>query len=404
MKYIDEILDEEVTSYINNDKSVSFMDVILEKNEDCLKKYIISRLESLDDIFSKKRDKKKIIIIHSKKKRTALTKIGKITYRRNYYKDKETGKYFYYVDKLLGLENYDKVDISLKKEVIKKSVDLTYHKASKELSSIISSQTAHNIVKNNYKKFNNNKNNKSKKVLNLQIEADEDHIHLKNNKNKLAKLAYIHEGYDLVDGKVTLINPVYFTDLGNGIWDKVKSYINLNYSFNKLTINGDGASWIKNAKKFFKNSKFFLDKFHLFKSIRNISKEKEIQNRIIKSIREKDKSYLKSIKNEFNKKDVNYILNNFNYIDLDNSRCSAEGHISHIFSSRLSSRPMAWSEEGLERMLELRVYKYNKGDYSEIYDFMEKDIINMLKVDLSDFETVYSYYYNFKEYLRKNIS
>ena len=37
--------------------------------------------------------------------------------------------------------------------------------------------------------------------------------------------------------------------------------------------------------------------------------------------------------------------------------CSAEGHVSHILSERLSSRPMGWSQTGADRMSKLRCYE-----------------------------------------------
>ena len=38
-----------------------------------------------------------------------------------------------------------------------------------------------------------------------------------------------------------------------------------------------------------------------------------------------------------------------------------EGHVSHVLSSRLSSRPMGWSRKGLKQMAELRAYCYSGG-------------------------------------------
>ena len=34
--------------------------------------------------------------------------------------------------------------------------------------------------------------------------------------------------------------------------------------------------------------------------------------------------------------------------------CSAEGHVSHIYADRMSSRPMGWSETGSDRMCRSR--------------------------------------------------
>ena len=47
--------------------------------------------------------------------------------------------------------------------------------------------------------------------------------------------------------------------------------------------------------------------------------------------------------------------------------CSAEGHISHVLSSRMSSRPLGWSKFGADKMSRLRVYKANGGN---IYDLV----------------------------------
>ena len=41
--------------------------------------------------------------------------------------------------------------------------------------------------------------------------------------------------------------------------------------------------------------------------------------------------------------------------------CSAESHVSHVLSDRLSSRPMAWSKKGADRMSKLRCYEKNYG-------------------------------------------
>ena len=39
--------------------------------------------------------------------------------------------------------------------------------------------------------------------------------------------------------------------------------------------------------------------------------------------------------------------------------CSAEGHVSHVLSSRMSSRPLGWSKIGAAKVARLREYKYN---------------------------------------------
>ncbi|NLC11472.1 MAG: ISLre2 family transposase, partial [Firmicutes bacterium] len=60
-----------------------------------------------------------------------------------------------------------------------------------------------------------------------------------------------------------------------------------------------------------------------------------------------------------------YILTNWegimNQHKADYAGCSAEAHVSHIFSSRLSSRPLGWCKTGADQMARLRVFAANGG-------------------------------------------
>ena len=45
---------------------------------------------------------------------------------------------------------------------------------------------------------------------------------------------------------------------------------------------------------------------------------------------------------------------------------SAEGHVSHIYSDRMSSRPMGWSRENINNMSRLRTTKEDNVSIEEI--------------------------------------
>lgn len=53
--------------------------------------------------------------------------------------------------------------------------------------------------------------------------------------------------------------------------------------------------------------------------------------------------------------------------------CSAEGHVSHVLSSRMSSRPMGWSRTGVDKMAHLRAYYWNGGDMLELVRQQERE-------------------------------
>ncbi len=63
---------------------------------------------------------------------------------------------------------------------------------------------------------------------------------------------------------------------------------------------------------------------------------------------------------------LTYFRGNWEYIqrafhDKHVLGCSAEGHVSSVYSERMSSRPMGWSETGTDRMCKLRCYIRNYG-------------------------------------------
>ena len=45
--------------------------------------------------------------------------------------------------------------------------------------------------------------------------------------------------------------------------------------------------------------------------------------------------------------------------------CSSEGHISHVYADRMSSRPRTWCDEGIDKMSRLRVFVSNGGKIYE---------------------------------------
>ena len=53
--------------------------------------------------------------------------------------------------------------------------------------------------------------------------------------------------------------------------------------------------------------------------------------------------------------------------------CSAEGHVSHVLSARMSSLPKGWSQKGADAMAQLRAYYYNHGDMLELVKYQKEE-------------------------------
>ena len=98
--------------------------------------------------------------------------------------------------------------------------------------------------------------------------------------------------------------------------------------------------------------------------------DNKMLKRVFKRILELTKS---ESKKEAVRKARRYMLNNWDGIEIKAEKgheiigCSAEGHVSHVFSDRLSSRPKGWSKLGAAQMSKLRIYKKNGG---KVYDLV----------------------------------
>lgn len=159
----------------------------------------------------------------------------------------------------------------------------------------------------------------------------------------------------------------------------MQEYIDTNYEsryLNAVYISGDGGAWIKAGAQSIEKGVLVLDKFHMMKYINKAANQMldeagEAKGRLWKALyKGKKKKFVKTIKAirkcAPNEKTVNdceeYLLNNWDSAvrrmqDKNVYGCSAEGHVSHMYSDRMSSRPMGWSEEGADAMCQLRQCK-----------------------------------------------
>ena len=348
--------------------------------------------QEVDEVYDEQRDKHKVIIKHRSKKRSLLTSMGEITLERKLYLDKANKRFFFAVDDLLKLEKNSRIEQNLKVELIKNATLTSYGKASELIEHRVSRQTVHNLVKKVKPSGLTSESKNRKAVDNIYIEADEDHIHLQNGASAEVKLVYVHEGVKSVcKGRTKLENVRYFVsaeDDPDEIWNDVAHYLQQTYSMRKakIHISGDGAYWIRYSQNIIPSAEYHIDKFHIQKSATIIAKGNPlIKRQILHAMRTKDSKslntvfnaqYLKYAEHTERKalaKNYFYLQNNMNVYSMRN-RCSAEGHVSHVLSSRMSSRPMGWSLAGAERIARLRAYYYNNGDFAQLVAGAELDV------------------------------
>ena len=322
-----------------------------------------------------------------------LTLFGPIVYHRSYYRHRESKEYAYLVDKQIGVTPHMRVGVTLKAELAEASTGMSYEAATIHASKDnpvlkVSRQTVALCVKEFNPKIEPLPQAK-RRVSELYIEADEDHIKVKGRKGAQARLVYVHEGIEDYP-RHQLKRVKYFTSVREKpeeLWWRVLDYLEANYelsSIKRIYLSGDGALWIRQGIEYIPGAIFIVDRFHLAKYILMATAHApELRKPVYWGIKSLNKQKVLAHLDEALKRaeeqprqkriidTIKYVEHNWdgieNAVKNPHVSCSAEGHVSHILAARLSSRPMAWSLQGAEKMANMRVAKANGESISKQY-------------------------------------
>ena len=347
-----------------------------------------------ESIFESPGRKARYSVHRSDDEKTISTLIGDIKLSRRYYKDKQTGEFCYLLDDFLSLTPHQRMDVNLEASIYEKASKHSYQETidSFEHIGIYSRQTVKNIV-HKYRPDSVALPVEAKRQVDcLYIEADEDHVAYQDGKNREMRLAYVHEGYKenlgSSDRKELNISRI-FTGLyedSEELGEDVYYYLDQQYDLAAcptLYLSGDGAHWIKKGLDYLPTqTHFVLDPYHTVKYLRQAcvgistehlyatlhrwlhTGEKDYLQDYFK-VRLSDPSLSESSKQTLQKV-RRYLIGNWDAIQRQRESqyigCSAEGHVSHWLSARLSSRPLGWSTTGAENIAKARAYDLNGGD------------------------------------------
>lgn len=349
-----------------------------------------------DSIFNSPERKRNYYVQRSNDKKVISTLIGDVTLNRRYYQNKMDLTYTYLLDDFLGLQPHQRVDSSLEEDILKKASQMSYQKTidSYEDIGIYSRMTVQNIVHKYEARSNDLPTGEQKKVPYLYIEADEDHVAYQDGTNKEIKLVYVHEGIrekksekERNQLKIVRRFAGRYPDTDE-LWEDVNYFIEEQYDTSacqQIYLSGDGAHWIKKGLDFLPaRTKFVLDPFHTSQALKKASVgvpevfptlHNWVENDRLDflndyfNVRLKDESLtlskIKQLKNQ-----RTYLRRHWSAIQAQKDKhyisCSAEGHVSHYLSARLSSRPMGWSNTGADHMAKLRVFLLNNGQLMNV--------------------------------------
>lgn len=380
-----------------------------------------------EEIFKSLVRKNKYYVEQKDMPRSLVDVMGTISFKRRGYVPKHGGEYIYLLDLIMGFDDNQKVTMAAAAKILEEAVESSYAKAGKKVSLTdqVSKETVKDIVHGLVVEFPVKELTEKKKLKNLHIVADEDHVaaqfwekkgDLKTSStgNKINtiidKIIVLFE--DVVDdapedsknhryrlvGKHTFCGVYKGSENNYKLWQEVQDYISANYDLNVLErvyVAGDGAPWIRAGAEVLLNGRFVLDKFHMMKylnqSVCHLENEDEMKEYMWECINEANKDGLKeafrsilevtdkdSNKYEDVKESRDYFMNNWDGIEIRSTesggvwKCCAEGQVSHVLSDRLSSRPMGWSELGCDNISKLRAYTRNDGKIIDLLRYQEK--------------------------------
>ncbi len=361
--------------------------------------------------------------------KSLITSLGEILFFKTLYTSKteqnDAGKPIecYLLDKVLGLAPNQTMTADVKASIYKEAVQTSYRKAGEiACPEGVSKGAVKDILHAIRFPANFRIPMVKREVEYLYVDADEDHYHLQfqnqkgdlsknengyKNNGAISKLIYVYEGIEPEaprSKRNRLINAHYFCrgdDQDNkDLWKEVFEYIEAFYDTSKIKriyLNSDGGGWIKNGYRGLSDVMFVLDEFHLAKYIlkltRHMQDSREDANaEIYDCIRHKTKEEFLAIvvrlkgctDSEKVLKKIEeasgYISSNWTAAKYRLRKkegvvsCSAEGHVYHILSSRMSTQAMGWSRHGGCQMARLREYYYNGGDMLGLARYQEEEM------------------------------
>lgn len=425
------LFDTKLELYKDTTDLAGFVIKVQEEVHELGRRFIQDSLQEMNQIIKEMPERKeKWYVEHKGDSKKILTSLGEIIVKKTLYTSKtetdENGKYMecYLLDKVLGLNPNQSMTEDVMANIYREATQTSYRKAGEEATfkEGVTKATVKKLLHATRFPKNFQIPKVKRKVEYLYIDADEDHYHLQFNVKKgdlkrnsqgrklngaITKMIYVFEGIEPDSPKTKrnhLINTHYFCrgseEDNKQLWKEVFDYIENTYdteSIKQIYLNADGGAWIKTGYKGLGDVRFVLDEFHISKYVNKLishtyDSKDDAKKEIYIAIKNGNKAdffeVVDKLKNCTSSETIHknidiaatYISSNWmaaKYRLLKKNgvvACSAEGHVSHLLSSRMSTLPMGWCILGGGQMAHFREYYYNGGDMLELARFQKEDL------------------------------
>lgn len=345
-------------------------DTFILKSKDFQKIAIRDALEKRDNEIYSRIDRKRFKFIRFDK-RSILSSVGILTFKRRYYLDTLTNEYYYLLDNSLQIPKSKRMTNELILKILDLASIMSYKETGEHLSDefVLSKfticKTINEVMLETY--FDVEINRKNKKI---HVQIDEKFIGMTSSKNKkkyytLTIFAGKHPyGNSFALENKTVISSANLHDLKNKLNDILVTRYKVSLE-EEIFVSGDFATYIQNFGDsiYCCKTKYVPDKFHVYKTIRDEIPEIEVdkysindsnfQKFVIDKLENNEDQNAKKLKNILKKKPEVFKT----YLDPEYLGCSQEGQNSHIYAARFGKYANRFCPSTIEKLSLIREAK-----------------------------------------------
>jgi len=339
-------------------------------------------LEAMDDYLAQGRDKGLRHVGY--RSRTLICRFGPVSINRRLYRDSQ-GHYRFLLDEALGLPKKRSLSPTVSALATALAAHLPFRVAAHLLSNLlpetISHQAIHQMVqtlgerklqaeekeKDGLFGFGLHPPSQNRHTETLFLEADGVGVSLQREARARAEIK-VGVAYSAKAAGRTVDKVIHLAlESGSAFWQgftiKVAKVFDLS-RVRKVTIGGDGASWVKEGKSLFAPANFCLDRFHLRRAITAAlgwtkaakgAYEQASQGQLGPVLQALDQAQAKAglDKTETIRRTKRYLILNARELNSPVSLGTIESNVDKLVANRMKKRGMSWTIAGAQRMLKL---------------------------------------------------
>jgi hypothetical protein len=346
-------------------------------------------LQEIDETIALGRDKKRFYL---KDKRTLKFEsvFGQVELKRNYYLDRETGKYVCLLDQYLSFDGTKGMSPVVQDLAIELAVTgVSYRQAGKAIEKLLGYPViSHEGIRQqllNTEVVPEEGVPLEQDVLFVEVDGLYTKSQEKGKKGREVKIASTHQGWEMNGKRAKLIEKRHYIHEGNlPFWEEFEQYLMTAYEYDPtrhhLVVNGDGAKWITSCQDYFQhNATFVIDRFHVARDVQRLFRHHPRYRSIRKKLADYDwegfmtelNSAVGTLENEKREERLEELIKQLSQypkalgdyrkklekigIDTTGFRPmgSAEGTMS-VFARRLKNG-RSWSDTGLDKFIDIMV-------------------------------------------------